>query len=550
MKYFIYCRKSSESEDRQILSVDSQYEELKRAFGALPDVEIAGVFRESASAKAPGRPIFNELLLRIEAGEAEGILAWHPDRLARNSIDGGRIIYLLDQKVLQGLRFATFTFENNPQGKFMLSITFGYSKYYVDSLSENVKRGNRAKIEKGWRPSRAPLGYLNDKETTFIIKDSVRFSLVRKMFDLALTGTYGPKEIALKARDEWGFVTPTHKRIGGKPISLSTVYKILGNPFYAGLIVWNGQVYPGKHDPVVTMAEFDRVRAILGRPGRPQPQKYRFAFTGMMRCGACGLMITAENRAKRTRRYTYYHCTKRHLGDRCKQPSIELKMLESQIQEFLETVYVPLRVHEVAVKQLHEGLGRHQIDANARAQSLDSAINSVTLQLKELTGLRLRNLVNDTEFMEKRAELTKEQLRLTESRQKVDSHPSAWFEPVSGALFLRNMVIEWFKHGDIEMKKLILETVGSNPTLTAKKLNIEARKPFQRQLRNEGIPEVRALIESIRTDLFNDEQLSALIQRNVRVLRELAAKNQGTISGVPCDDASSLDTGSGRMTSS
>jgi site-specific DNA recombinase len=550
MKYFIYCRKSSESEDRQILSVDSQYEELKRAFGALPDVEIVGIFRESASAKAPGRLIFNELLLRIEAGEAQGILAWHPDRLARNSIDGGRIIYLLDQKVLQGLRFATFTFENNPQGKFMLSITFGYSKYYVDSLSENVKRGNRAKIEKGWRPSRAPLGYLNDRETTFIIQDPIRFPLVRKMFDLALTGTYGPKEIALKARNEWGFVTPTHKRIGGKPVSLSTVYKILGNPFYAGLIVWNGEVYPGKHDPVVTLAEFDRVRAILGRPGRPQPQKYRFAFTGMMRCGACGLMITAENRVKRARRYTYYHCTKRHLGDRCKQPSIELKTLESQIQEFLETVYVPPHVHDVATAQLHEGMGRHAIDAKLRTQSLDGAINSVTMQLKELTGLRVRNLLNDTEFIERRAELTKEQLRLTESRHRVDSHPSAWFEPVSGAIYLRNMALEWFRYGDMEMKKLILETIGSNPTLTAKKLSIETRKPFRRRLKNEGISQVRALIENIRNDLFKDEALAALIQRNVKLLRELATKNQGTISAVPCDDASSLDTGSGRMTSS
>ncbi len=432
----------------------------------------------------------------------------------------------------------------------MLSITFGYSKYYVDSLSENVKRGNRAKIEKGWRPSRAPLGYLNDKESTFIIKDSVRFPLIRKMFDLALTGTYGPKEIALKARNEWGFVTPIHKRIGGKPISLSTVYKILGNPFYAGLIVWNGQVYPGKHDPVVTIAEFDRVRMILGRPGRPQPQKYRFAFTGMMRCGACGLMITAENRVKRTRRYTYYHCTKRHLGDRCTQPSIELKVLESQIQEFLESVFVPPRVHEVAVTQLHEGLGRHTIDANARAQSLDGAIRSVTLQLKELTSLRLRSLIDDTEFMERRAELTKEQIRLTESRQKVDSHPIAWFEPVSGAIYLRNMALEWFKHGDIEMKKLILETIGSNPTLTAKKLNIEARKPFQRRLKNERISQVRAFIDNIRTDLFNDEELAALIQRNVRILRELATKHQSAISDASCDDASSLDAGRGRMTSS
>src|SRR5262249_35405682 len=147
-------------------------------------------------------PLFNAMLARIERGEADGVIAWHPDRLARNSMDGGRIIYMLDQMRIKDLKFSTFSFENNSQGKFMLSIIFGYSKYYVDNLSENVKRGNRAKAERGWRPNHAPLGYRNDRASSTIVKDPERFPLIRRMFDLLLTGI-SPSQICKIARYEW-----------------------------------------------------------------------------------------------------------------------------------------------------------------------------------------------------------------------------------------------------------------------------------------------------------------------------------------------------------
>ena len=141
-KFFLYARKSTDEQDRQILSIEAQIAEVKE-FALREGLEFVKIFVESQTAKEPGRPIFNEMLSRIEKGEANGILAWHPDRLARNSVDGGRIIYLIDTGKIQELKFPTFWFENTPQGKFMLNIAFGQSKYYVDNLSENVKRGLR-----------------------------------------------------------------------------------------------------------------------------------------------------------------------------------------------------------------------------------------------------------------------------------------------------------------------------------------------------------------------------------------------------------------------
>ncbi len=160
-KFFLYARKSTDEEERQILSIESQVTEL-REFARKERLVIAQEFTESMSAKVPGRPVFNRVLELAEREVPLGLLAWHPDRLARNSVDGGRIVYLLDTGKLSSLRFPTFWFENTPQGKFMLTIAFGQSKYYVDNLIENVWRGIRQKLRRGEFPGKPPVGYMNE----------------------------------------------------------------------------------------------------------------------------------------------------------------------------------------------------------------------------------------------------------------------------------------------------------------------------------------------------------------------------------------------------
>src|SRR3990167_3306503 len=182
-KFFLYARKSTDTEDKQILSIEAQLVEL-RAYAKTENLEITDEFIEKQSAKTPGRPIFNELLQRIEAGEANGILAWHPDRLARNSVDGGKIVYLLDCGQLLSIKFPSFWFENTSQGKFMLSIAFGQSKYYVDSLAENTKRGLRQKVRRGEYPGIAPVGYINDVRTKTIVVDKRRSVIICQTLEL------------------------------------------------------------------------------------------------------------------------------------------------------------------------------------------------------------------------------------------------------------------------------------------------------------------------------------------------------------------------------
>ena len=184
---FLYARKSTDVEDKQVLSIDAQLSEL-REFAECEQIKIVAELIEKQSAKTPGRPIFNAMLGRIEAGEAEGILAWHPDRLARNSVDGGRIIYMLDTEIIKTLKFPRSWFENTPQGKLMLHNDFGFSKYFVDSLSENTKRGLREKVRRGEYPGPAPIGYLNDYRTKRINVDRERAALVKEAFERYAAG--------------------------------------------------------------------------------------------------------------------------------------------------------------------------------------------------------------------------------------------------------------------------------------------------------------------------------------------------------------------------
>jgi site-specific DNA recombinase len=505
MNYFAYCRKSQDDEDRQVLSILSQRREIDRVLQMHPDIRVLDTYEESRTAKIPGRPVFGEMMKRIEAGDAEGIIAWDPDRLARNSIDGGRIVYLIDTGQIKDLKFSTFTFENTPQGKFMLQITFANSKYVVDALSRNVRRGNRTKVENGWLPSMAPQGYLNERAGKTIVPDPDRFRLYRQMWDLMLTGAYSPRRIWEIATREWGLCTIRRRRIGGAPITLSSVYKMLTNTFYAGVIDWEGESFPGKHPAMVTLDEFQRVQELLGRPGRPRRKTHVFAYTGLIHCGECGFSVTAEHKRNRYgSTYIYYHCSKRRLDYRCGQPVVTESDLEGQMLRFLREITLPDAFHRWAMARLDRVATTQRDSTMAQRRSLEQAAAAVTRQLDNLTKLRLRELLSDAEYVQQRHELEQERLRLGQRVAALDQSRD-WFEPARLLISFSNSVASRFESGNAEAKRLILEIVGSNFRLTDEILSIDAVQPFRLWSGTPSSTHWCATVEDVRTLVLNQD---------------------------------------------
>ena len=482
-KFFIYTRKSTDDKDRQVRSISDQLAELKE-LAVKEQIEVVDIFVEKQTAKAPGRPVFNEMLLRIEANEANGILAWHPDRLARNSVDGGKIIYLLDTGKIAELKFPTFWCDTTPQGKFMLSIAFSQSKYYVDNLSENIKRGHRNKVKEGIWPQMSPIGYVNVKGSG-IIPHADLAPLVRKTFEAYATGNFTLREV----RDKFNALGL--KRKSGRELAVSNYQKLLKNPIYTGLMRYNGEIFEGKHEPIITKKLFDSVQEVMSRKSKPQRKGFHpYIYRGFFRCGECGCFITTEQQ----KGHHYLRCTKRK--NPCTQKYVREELITSQIQEEIKKVSLPLDWTEWMIAENAKDRQSEVQSSTLFADTIKADISLLDSKIEKLMSAYLESALSLEEYREAKNKLVNQNQLLKEKLSAFEQKANNRFE-LTEKFLKYNM--ELANEGTNEEKLHLFKKVGSNFQILDRTVLFEPRGAWKTLL-DSGFGGGNALVSRLRRD--------------------------------------------------
>jgi site-specific DNA recombinase len=521
LKFFVYCRKSSEDAQRQVASINDQVNALQKIIDE-ESLELSRKpYEEERSSKDPGRPLFNEMLDRIEKGEANAILCWDIDRLYRNPVDEGKMRWMLQKGVIKVIRTPSRQFYPDDAG-LLMGVEGGRATDYVIRLSKNVKRGLGGKVKKGVRPSPAPIGYMNVGEVgdKLIIKDPERFDLVRKMWDLFLTGTYSVSKIRDIANNEWGLRTYPRRKLGGRPLTMTHMYHMFKQQFYYGYFEWENydtgeiEMYKGSHPPMITEAEYRRAQVLLGKRGKIKPQNREFAFTGLMHCGECESMITAEEKNQvicsvckhkfayenktacnkcgtdiskmenpKILNYVYYHCTKKR-NRNCTQKTVRLEELEAQFNAILGGIKIDEDYLKLALEYLQDKQNRAGNEEQTVRKSLQSVFDSCQTRLANLQREYIspqnstHGLITPEEFKTQKDQIIMERSEIEKQLGGSKENLDLSYEVTERVFNFCAFAQYHFNNGDLQKKREIFSTIGSNLVLKDKTLFIEKVHPF------------------------------------------------------------------------
>lgn len=456
MKYILYCRKSTDTDDKQALSLDSQKKEMTD-FAYERGLEIIEVMTESMSAKSVGRPIFNDMIKKIETGKADGIICWKLDRLARNFIDGGKIIDLLQKGIIKEIQ--TFEGVHKPTDNVILiAVNFGGANQYIRDLSSNVKRGNRAKLEKGEWPNHAPFGYKNDKATKTVVVNKKTATFVIRAFELYSTGGYTIQQVADILYSE-GLRT-----VSGNKVFKNHIHRVLTSRFYCGLMERDGKVYNGNHTPLISVALCEKVQDILHCRNHPKPKKHFYSARGFLTCAVCGCMYTAETQ----KGHAYYHCTNGRGNCEAKK-----KYLTSDdVDVLLSEMFLKLKFDEELIEISGEAYKAKNDGKNLSIQTtldtLNDELSSLNQKESALVDGLTSKIIREEVYKEKLLDIENKRTTLNKQIAEIKAKGGvsvSTFEQIKSILLDGNRATKEYLESNPEKKRKLLEKLLSNASI-------------------------------------------------------------------------------------
>jgi site-specific DNA recombinase len=387
--------------------------------------------------------------------------------------DGGRVIDMLDFEIIKDLKFPTCIFEHNAQGKLMLAMMFGMSKYYSDNLGEGIRRAQNRKVKSGVWPMVAPIGYRN--ENKIIVPDPERAPLVRKIFELYATGEYCLDRL-MEIVNGLGLTNGSGTKFKGRPLSRTQYSRLLRNSIYYGTFWYRDEQYEGSHEPLITKALFDQCKEIMKRKSQPKVlDRFKpYVFRGLFRCGECGCFITTETQ----KGHNYLRCTKRVKRD-CSQPYTREELITDQITDLLHSVAIPDDWADWMIEQVEADKKNDAATSVQVEQAISDDIRAVEAKLDRLMIGYVDGLFNSEEYKAKKSQLLAEKQAFVEKRAVVRKNHETRFEPIIRFVLALKQAKIVASQGTDEEKCDFLKTVGSNPIITEKSLRFVPRNAWK-----------------------------------------------------------------------
>lgn len=476
-QYLTYCRKSREDKEAQVLSIQSQIEELSQ-YATNNDLPVVAVRDESHTAAKTGRPVFNDVMNMIEAGKANALLVWKFDRISRNEIDTARVIKAFRDGILEEIRTPFETYRKG-DNVLLLYIYFGMADEYSRQLSANVKRGNRTKLKLGQYPGHAPFGYRNyNRDNVKNIEPDEDAPIVKQIFNWYASGEYSLGKI----RNKLNLELKIQSKYGHK-FSKGELQKILRNKIYYGIIERGGELFAGTFEAIITKDLYDKVQQIRDNKSRPRGKKEIIhAYKLLIRCEECSSVYTGYTKHKfypktdRHAYYTYYACAKKR--GVCSQKQINEKDIESQMITELSCVEFDKTEWDIATDLMFLDLEKNRQFEFDQISRYNIQITKIKTRLDTLLELRTDKEITSEEYLAKKNKCLDDIKAYEGKIKEVKKFANEKFELVENFAEVILRAEEILNGDDVVKKRQLARSVSSNLSLLNGKLKISFRKPF------------------------------------------------------------------------